>query len=1049
MRHAGYAWRRTRARGGLVALLTAMAMLIVLALAGTLAYLQVASATGVRDAVGAAPPAAQVMQVQTRVASDAAEQRDGAAAVLDRLLPAHRSTWTVVRTPPIALAGSADSVQLLVDADLASDATLLDGVWPSAPGEATLHAGAAASLDVAVGDTLELVGDGETTPVQLVGLWQPADPDDTRWGGDATLVTGTSPLEADTYGPLVVTEETLGSLTVVPFVQWTLTPGPQLQPAELDRWIDGAGRLVDVLDDEGLTVRGVTVAGTLPTTLTDIRENLASVRASSSIPLLIVALVSLVALWQIARLLASTRERETLVLLSRGAAPRQIVAYGAAEATLVATGALLGGGAVAAVFLARPGVSLATLAGVTGAVAVAAPVVLLAVLGRSTATGLRPADHSGRGRTALASTALVLLVALAAFSLWRLIRTGSPLLPGSRDVDAIAVLAPALALVAVALAAVALAAPVSRVLARLAARRPVIAPALELRQASRRIAVNAVPVVLVVLATAVATIASAHAGTWTTSRTLVAQLAIGADIRVSEDGGISGADPSDAAALAGLTGVASTAGVLQVPMRTEDAVGELTAVPMSDIGASSAPQSLLDPAAAALAPSSDPLPGPDLPTDAAAITLEVTASATGSPSDGSTRSAQLAAWLSNGTDLLELDLGGLAVPAAASIEYVVDPEDQSVTEVETPNPDAGRPVTAELEAAVPPGDWRLVALDTVFDTTFDPTAWSVAVDAVAADGVDLLASSTVEWDPAVLPGPGTGEVAPGGPLAFRSEFTGEVSGAGGVLPTALQRFMPVSDAAPVVPVVTTPGWGDVISADGTDVTVSTTTVRLQRVGGIAAVPGNASSRAALADLPSLQNAFLRTAQDVPAITAIWLDAGTGDPATIARLAQEQLGPRAEVVSTAAGVADAVAEPARVVYWIAAVAALLLALPAIAAVALTQATARRGEVAVLRAVGMSARQQAWSRSRELLGLELGAVAAGVLGGWGIAALVVVTLVRSTTPRATRTLPIELTFAWWPGLALVLGIMATVTAVALWYGARVRAQARDTTWREEIR
>lgn len=1051
MRQAGYAWRRTRARSGLVALLTAMTMLIVLALAGTLAYLQVASATGVRDAVGAAPPAAQVIQVQTRVATDAAaEQRVGAAAVLDRLLPTDRSTWTVVRTPPIALTGAADSVQLLVDPDLASDATLLDGVWPSGPGEATLHAGAAASLEVAVGDTLELVNDGEPTPVQLVGLWQPVDPDDTRWGGDTTVATGMNPLEADTYGPLVVTEETLGTLSVVPFVQWTLTPGPQLQPADLDRWIAGAGRLVDALDSDGLTVRGVTVAGTLTTTLADIRENLASVRASSSIPLAIVALVSLVALWQIARLLSSTRDRETHVLLSRGASPRQIVAYGAAEAALVATGALLGGAVVAAVFLARPGVSVATLAAVTGAVAVAAAAVMLVVLGRSTASGLRTSDHSGRGRTALASTALVLLVALAAFSLWRLIRNGSPLLPGSRDVDAVAVLAPALTLVAAALATVALAAPVSRGLARLAARRAPIAPALELRQASRRIAVNAVPVVLVVLATAVAAIASAHAGTWAASRTLVAQLAIGADVRVTTEGGISGPRPSDIATLSGLTGVAGAAGVLEAAMRTEDAVGELTAVPMSDVGASSAPTSLLAPAEDALAPSTDPLPGLDLPTDSGALTVRVTASATGAPSDGPNRSVELVAWLSDGTDLLKVGLGGLTVPAADLADYVVDPEDLSVTEVLTPNPDAGRSVTGELDAAVPPGDWRVVALDTVFRSTVYPTSWSVAVDAVAADGTDLMASSDLEWDPAVLPGPGTGEVTPVGRLAYRSEFTGVPSGPrGGMLPTALQRFMPATDEVPVVPVVTTPGWGDEISTGGTDVTVSATTVRLQRVGTIPAVPGNDDGRAALADLPSLQNAVLRASEDVPGITTVWLDAGSSDPAALARLVQDQLGPRTEVVAAGAGVAAAVAEPARVVYWIAAVAALLLALPAIAAVALTQATARRGEVVVLRAMGMSTRQQARSRSRELLGLEIGAVAAGLLSGWGLASLVVVALVRSTTPRATRSLPIELTFAWLPGLALVLLIATTVTAVALWYGARVRAQARDTTWREETR
>ena len=105
--------------------------------------------------------------------------------------------------------------------------------------------------------------------------------------------------------------------------------------------------------------------------------------------------------------------------------------------------------------------------------------------------------------------------------------------------------------------------------------------------------------------------------------------------------------------------------------------------------------------------------------------------------------------------------------------------------------------------------------------------------------------------------------------------------------------------------------------------------------------------------------------------------------------------------------------------------------------------------MLRAVGVGATQQGRSRTRELMGLELGAVVAGVLAGWLLSLQIMVPLIRSTTPQTSRAVPLELTFAWVPGLVLIGVVVGTVAAVALWYGARVRSQARDTTWREEIR
>lgn len=1049
LRTAGYAWRRSRAHAGLVALLLAMAALVCACIAGTLGYLDVGLTTGLREAVAAAPPTAQVHQVQTRLADDPQAQQSGARAVFAETLPPDAAIWTSVRTPPLPLADSDDRAILLVDDGAPEHASLTSGVWASARGETTLHAGAAESLGLGVGDRVTVTSEDSAVELTVVGLWLPDDPDDPHWGGDLLVRSGADPLSADTYGPWLVAADALQPLSVAPFVLWTITTGPELAPDSLDAWIRGLDDVAGALDEAGLTVRGVATSGTLATTLADAQESVASVRASSAIPLLVVALVSLVALWQIARLLAAVRERETLVLLSRGAAPGQLVGVGAAEAAAVAVGAVLGGLAVALVYAGRDGYRPTTTASVTLAVALAVIAIMVAVLARAAATGLHPEGESGRTRAALAIGALALVGALAAFSLWRFIRNGSPLVPGTQQIDVIAVAGPALGLIAVALVAVALAAPLSRGLAAAGARRPGFSPVTELRQSSRRITVNAVPVVLVVLAAAIATIASGYAGTWQALRTASMQTSTGADVRVETSGGLVHDQPQGVEAVSEAADGAATTGVLQAALRVDERVGQLSGVVMSELGVSSAPPELLDPAAAALTPTTDPLPGIDLPPDATELTLTSTVSASGERGDGSTRGVAFRVWLAQGSELVALWFDPVVVQAADGEAW--DPDAMEVVPV--PNPDKGEPVTSVQRTELVAGTWRVVAVDTSMDTSTRPTQWSVTIDSLMIDGVDLLASSDLDWDPTARPMPGEqggGYTAVDG-LGFAATFTGDIGGgpwAPLVSPT-VQRSMPISQAPTALPVVTTPGWGEAIRPEGTTVLVGPTELDVAQVGTIAVVPGNPDPAAALVDLPTLQSVLLRSADDVPAITQVWVDAGDRAPSDVAAELRTALGPVAEITATGESVTDAVAAPAPVVYWVAAACALLLALPAIAAVAMTQATSRRGEVVVLRAVGVAAAQQGRSRTRELLGLELGAVVAGVLAGWLLSLLVMVPLIRSTTPQISTAVPLQLTFAVVPGALLVGVVVATVAAVALWYGARVRAQARDTTWREEIR
>lgn len=1049
MRFAGFGWRRLRARLGLVALLAGMSALIVIALAGTLGYLDVAATGGVRDAIAASPPSARVLQVQTRQADDSDAQRADAADILDDLLPDDALTWTAIRTPPVALAEREERVVMVVDEALADHAVLEAGDWPDAPSQTTLHADAAAALGLSPGDTIQVTAEDTSADLEVVGLWRPADPEDSHWAGDSTVESGLDPLNVNTVGPAVVLPETLEALDLAPFVQWTITPGPDLAPETVQRWLRALPAVEGAFEEAGIEVRGITTTGTLATTLADAQESLASVRAASAIPMLILAVISVIALWQIATLLATLRERENQVLRSRGGSVAQIVSIGAAEAAAVALGALGGGVALMLVLGNRPGFRPTTTVLVTCAVVVVVMAVLVGVAVVAARRGLRTTGETGRARGLVTSGTMLLVVAAAAFGLWRFSRNSSPLVPGTQRIDLIAVGGPALGLVAVALVTVAVSAPLSRGLASLARRRPGFSPVTELRQASRRVAVTAVPVILIVLAAAVGTIASGYAGTWQALRTASSEVSLGGDVRVNLAGGVVGDRSQEIDELAAGTGADAASGVLETALRLDDQVGALTALPMSAVDASSAPAELLDPAVTALSPAADPLPGIDLPPDAAEMALTVTASANGQVNDvGQDRDATIFVWLRRGSDLVRLNLGAFVLRAADDERF--DEELQEVVTV--PDPEAGQPRTTELTSTLPAGQWRIVAVDAELQTSFDTTSWSLAIEEIAVDGADVLAGSDLEWDPDVLPMPGDdGGYVSEGAMAFSAIFAGNVYDQGFLLDTlTVQRFMPVADddAGAVVPVVTSPGWSDAIRPDGTDVLIGTVAARVEQVGTIPVVPGNSDPAAALADLPTLQNVLLRHSEDVLDVNQIWLST-LGDPQDLGDAVRDTLPSSASVDVIGDGVTDAVAAPGRTVYWVAAAGALLLALPAIAAVAMTQAAGRRGEVVVLRAVGVSARAQGRSRARELLGLELGAIVVGVLAGWALCAVVMIPLVRSTAPQVSSAVPLALTFDWVPGLALMGVIAVAAAVVALWYGARVRGQARDTTWREEIR
>jgi ABC-type antimicrobial peptide transport system permease subunit len=111
--------------------------------------------------------------------------------------------------------------------------------------------------------------------------------------------------------------------------------------------------------------------------------------------------------------------------------------------------------------------------------------------------------------------------------------------------------------------------------------------------------------------------------------------------------------------------------------------------------------------------------------------------------------------------------------------------------------------------------------------------------------------------------------------------------------------------------------------------------------------------------------------------------------------------------------------------------------------------RRGEVIVLRAVGLGPVVQARARSAELVSVGLVALTVGAAAGWWVARFVVGGLAAATLTGIDAAPPARFVLET-GGTGLVLAAaVAGLVLVAAGVGARVAGQARDTTYREEVR
>lgn len=1071
--------RRSAAQAGLLTTVGAVALVLTALVVGLTGYLDFSAAASTRDYFANAAPTERGVQVETKLGDDPAAQSAAAEALFSREFASTEVdvTRTLTDYPlPAAREGkqlslSADREARITpssDAGLTEHATLVDGSWPGAasgdgtaesPYAGALQADAAKQLGLTVGDVLELGPSSTAMSVKIVGTWLPKDADDPRWFSDPGVTTGNA-LPAgdgtDSFGPLIVDEAVLPTLGPIPFVHWIITvDANQVTPGDLAQLASVAANLRQAIIDEGTIGKGdILVYGSLAETSSTVQRGLASVRGVTPVGILLAGLIGLIALVQLARLLALARRPENALLRSRGASAQWLTATGIGEAAVVAVvgcalGYATGAGALSALFGASAIVFAPWEFAVLIALAVLATYGTTAFLESIRLAQRDTVDDSGRTRAAATIGTAVLAVAAASVAVWQSLLYGSPIVTtarGGTTVDPLAVVAPTLALIAIALVLLVVFGPLTAAWQRIAIQRPRLQPSYSARQVARGIGSYAVAVLVVSLAVGGVVIASGYSGSWRSLGDRNAELTAGADARVAltqSDFPLAGSEPVTGATFLTVPGVTDATPVFSTPVTIGDNdSGRLTGIPAAAIGSVvSDVEGTVDVAALESSLSGFEQRGIELPAGTTSLKLDATLSVidptTGQPA--TTKGyAGTTLWFQNSD-------GGIS---SAVLQQI------SVDSLK-----AGEAFTTSLNVKFAPSEatrW-LVAIE--YSVRADSSWLKMhygGLEAMTSSGAQPVALDTLGWmdlqfsafaNSTVMDADGLTLGLPGaqdGRNQLRMmDVDAQALAAGGV-----QFESPRS-----VPVVVTQEFADAydlavddeidLRFSGTGLVVASTVAAIVPV-----LPGAASPNQALADLNQLNDYLLRASPVVPRANQVWLAANGATPLDSAAL-ESALPDGAAVVTPDNATDNSFAAPAELALWIAAIGCLLLAVISLGAVALTVARARRGEVVVLRAVGISARQQSRSRLGELSAIILVSVLCGLVGGLVVSTLTAANLARSAVLGIPRGLQATLAFAIVPGVGLLAIGLLVMLGIAVVSASRVRRQALDTDERLETR
>ena len=484
-------------------------------------------------------------------------------------------------SPPSAGRGDTTLLQAAAMSGIARHAALVAGQWPTASGSgpgrpipAALPASAAALLQVRAGEVLRLRDAISHTLVsfEITGVFTPrpgAGPADSYWNLSYIPVSGRSVSAGSaTYGPLVVSQAAFGSTLTLLSGSWVAQPDlTRFTDGDLNQVSAGVTALAQSLPNSSY-LNGAQLVTSLPSALAAAASSLSVARSLLVISALELLVLAVAALLAVARLLAAQREGETALLVARGATRSQLTWLTAVEvvplsALLSVVGALAGIWLASVLTAAGPlggaGIRLASRAGswpdaLAAAVVVAASATVLLL-----APGLNPspgAARARRGRQARVAGAAragldIALVVLAVLAGWQLRYYSAPS-DGGSEIDPVLALAPALALAAGSVATLRLLPLAARLADWLAVRGRRLTAALACWQLSRMPLRQASAALLLTMAVATGTLALAQHASWLRSASDQAAFANGGDVQVDPPAPL---DPAAAGAIAAATGV--------------------------------------------------------------------------------------------------------------------------------------------------------------------------------------------------------------------------------------------------------------------------------------------------------------------------------------------------------------------------------------------------------------------------------------------------------------------------------------------------------------
>jgi hypothetical protein len=203
------------------------------------------------------------------------------------------------------------------------------------------------------------------------------------------------------------------------------------------------------------------------------------------------------------------------------------------------------------------------------------------------------------------------------------------------------------------------------------------------------------------------------------------------------------------------------------------------------------------------------------------------------------------------------------------------------------------------------------------------------------------------------------------------------------------------------------------------------------------LPGTTEKAAVLTDLQAYSNASLASSPAPPRPGEVWL--ASADREATAAAAADVTGPGTAVSIADHSLIGGFLTPATTLLWIGTVGAVLMGGAVLIAGVVTLVRSRLSEVAVLRMLGMQARDQARGRRWEVLSVGGAAVVLGLLTGLGTAALTVPLLARAGVVNASESLRVPLSIAVIPWVG-VLAVQLLILILAAWvHGERVKRQA----------